>query len=348
MADLESIRRLRRGASAWNAFGREANASDLTHVEIRHADLRGADFRGVDFDGSSFVGVDFRGADFRRARLNGVNVSETSFEGADLGDAELKGADFKWVCLRDARLCGAEAFDLRIRHSSLARVDLSSARLRAGHIYNSDLHAAAIAGLTIEHAVIKRPAAEPELIRALEAAGAVMELPNLPTVGEWRDWDAFVVRIDGDDLGLIVHAGRSYWMAENRWDFFVSHASVDTEAVARPLAEALRARHQRVWFDGREVRAGDDLAHVIERGIEGALFGVVVLSESFLDRKWTEIELDALSRKRMFLVRHGVKPERLGELRAGLEDRVSLSSELGIERVADGLIEAVSAVPHSR
>jgi hypothetical protein len=146
-------------------------------------------------------------------------------------------------------------------------------------------------------------------------------------------------------MGLVIHEGQAYWINENRWDFFVSHAGPDKETVARPLAAALTQRDQRVWFDRSEVRVGDDLAEVIERGIAGSLFGVIVLSEHFFGRRWTEAELDALSRKRMFLVLHGVSPESLRGLRPGLEDRVSVSTAMGIPRVADELIAAIRALP---
>jgi hypothetical protein len=36
---------------------------------------------------------------------------------------------------------------------------------------------------------------------------------------------------------------------KDEWDVFVSHASEDKEAIARPLAESLRARGLRVWYD---------------------------------------------------------------------------------------------------
>lgn len=45
--------------------------------------------------------------------------------------------------------------------------------------------------------------------------------------------------------------------AEASWDAFVSHASEDKDAFARPLAEALRARDLSIWFDEFTLTVGD-------------------------------------------------------------------------------------------
>ena len=37
--------------------------------------------------------------------------------------------------------------------------------------------------------------------------------------------------------------------AEHEWDVFISHATEDKDAIARNLAQALRAKGLRVWYD---------------------------------------------------------------------------------------------------
>jgi Domain of unknown function (DUF1883)/TIR domain len=78
------------------------------------------------------------------------------------------------------------------------------------------------------------------------------------------------------------------------WDVFISHASEDKDAVARPLAEHLRELGVTVWLDAFELRIGDSLRRKIDVGLAGSRFGVVVLSRSFFRKGWPQYELDGL------------------------------------------------------
>ena len=78
------------------------------------------------------------------------------------------------------------------------------------------------------------------------------------------------------------------------YDVFISYASEDNDAVARPLAEALRAENLRVWYDEFELRIGDSLRRKIDRGLANSRFGVVVLSQAFFQKGWPSYELDGI------------------------------------------------------
>lgn len=79
------------------------------------------------------------------------------------------------------------------------------------------------------------------------------------------------------------------------WDVFVCYAFEDREAVARPLATALRERGLRVWFDEMELRVGDRLRRKIDDGLGKCRYGIVVLSQAFFSKHFARIELDGLS-----------------------------------------------------
>ncbi|HUF99820.1 MAG TPA: DUF1883 domain-containing protein, partial [Ilumatobacter sp.] len=81
-------------------------------------------------------------------------------------------------------------------------------------------------------------------------------------------------------------------MAE--YDVFISHASEDKDAVARPLAVALQAAGVSVWFDEFTLRIGDSLRRNIDHGIAKSRFGLVVLSNAFFAKGWPQYELDGL------------------------------------------------------
>jgi len=78
------------------------------------------------------------------------------------------------------------------------------------------------------------------------------------------------------------------------WDVFISHASEDKDEIVRPLARELRERGLRVWYGEFELRIGQSLRRKIDEGIARSAFGVVVLSNAFFAKNWTQYELDGL------------------------------------------------------
>ena len=77
-------------------------------------------------------------------------------------------------------------------------------------------------------------------------------------------------------------------------DVFISHASEDKDAIARPLADALRNAGLTVWFDEQELVLGDSLRERIERGLAQSTIGVVILSHAFFAKRWPQQELNGL------------------------------------------------------
>ena len=67
----------------------------------------------------------------------------------------------------------------------------------------------------------------------------------------------------------------------DEWDVFISHASEDKNAIARPLAEALKAHGLRVWYDEFSLTVGDSLRKKIDQGLSNSHFGIVILSVRF-------------------------------------------------------------------
>lgn len=77
----------------------------------------------------------------------------------------------------------------------------------------------------------------------------------------------------------------------SKWDVFISHASEDKDAIARPLAEELRRRGLRVWYDEFVLEVGDSLSEKIDEGLAASHHGVVVLSPKFFEKDWSKKEL---------------------------------------------------------
>ena len=135
------------------------------------------------------------------------------------------------------------------------------------------------------------------------------------------------------------------------WDVFVSYAREDGDTVARPLARLLDEAGLRVWFDDNpdQIDVSDRLAEKLNLGLARSRFGVAVLSEAYLAKKWTRAELDAfLMRERresgaevVIPVLHGIDEQVLYERYPLVADRIWLSTGDGLEQVAASVVRVV-------
>ncbi|NKF07953.1 TIR domain-containing protein [Clostridium gasigenes] len=85
---------------------------------------------------------------------------------------------------------------------------------------------------------------------------------------------------------------------ENKdYDVFISHAWEDKEDFVRPLAEALINENIKVWYDETSIKWGASIRQSIDNGLAHSRFGIVVISSTFLDKYWTNYEVDGLFQK---------------------------------------------------
>lgn len=140
-------------------------------------------------------------------------------------------------------------------------------------------------------------------------------------------------------MGVMVHA----------WDLFISHASEDKDMVAIPLAQVLRRAGLRVWLDRQEIRIGDSLHEKIDEGLANSRYGVVILSPSFLAKRFPRKELDGLlaredasERKVILPVWHQLDKATLAEYSPILANRLAGNTANGIPFVASEIINVVT------
>lgn len=132
------------------------------------------------------------------------------------------------------------------------------------------------------------------------------------------------------------------------YDVFISHASEDKADVVVPLTEALTRLGLRVWVDYRELRLGDRLRQRIDEGLVRSRFGVVIVSPQFLDKRWTQAELDGLvslemadGRKRILPVWHAVSETGVAAKSPLLVSRLAANWSDGLDKVATQIIQVV-------
>jgi hypothetical protein len=133
------------------------------------------------------------------------------------------------------------------------------------------------------------------------------------------------------------------------FDVFISHASEDKDAVVRPLAQTLRDGGLRVWYDEFELRIGDSLRRKIDKGLVSSRFGIVVLSQAFFGKGWTNYELDGLVTRSttgeqiILPVWHNISKQEVVAFSPTLADKVARNTATHtVEDIAAEIVEVVT------
>ena len=142
---------------------------------------------------------------------------------------------------------------------------------------------------------------------------------------------------------------------EEKYDFFISHASEDKNLFVRPLAEELIRRGYTIWYDEMSLGVGDSLVQSISDGVKNSTYGIVVLSNNFFKKKWTKKELEALINKEVitdnnliFPIWLNLKKEEVYHFSPLLVDKVAISAnENDINYVITALEKRILVVPVS-
>lgn len=83
------------------------------------------------------------------------------------------------------------------------------------------------------------------------------------------------------------------------YDVFISHASEDKETFVDDLCKELQAINISVWYDAISMTWGDSLRSKIDNGLSKSQYGIVVISKDYIQKGWTNYELDGLFQREM-------------------------------------------------
>lgn len=131
------------------------------------------------------------------------------------------------------------------------------------------------------------------------------------------------------------------------YDFFISHASEDKDAIVRTLAAELIELGASVFYDEATLRIGDSLRRSIDKGLANSRYGVVVLSEAFFRKDWPQRELDGLTAlevqggtKRILPIWHKVSKDEVAAYSPVLADKLALNTSIkSAKEIADELFQ---------
>jgi len=132
------------------------------------------------------------------------------------------------------------------------------------------------------------------------------------------------------------------------YQVFISHASEDKNAVAKPLADSLISKGVNVWYDDYELKLGDSLRKSIDKGLNMSDFGIVILSPNFFKKNWPDYELNSLvtlemaySRKIILPIWHNVELSDVVKYSPSLGDKIAASTKKGLDYVVNQILNAL-------
>ena len=114
---------------------------------------------------------------------------------------------------------------------------------------------------------------------------------------------------------------------EKKYDVFLSHASKDKLDYVDNLYETLRKLGINIFYDKDSISWGDNWKKAILDGTADSEFAIIVISEHFFDRKWTERELseflnrqNSTGQKIVLPLLYNITINRLNQKYPSLED----------------------------
>ena len=103
---------------------------------------------------------------------------------------------------------------------------------------------------------------------------------------------AFLTKMNGESLMEASPDNQT-----NMYDVFLSHANKDKADLVEQLYESLNKLGINIFYDRTSLEWGDKWKDRILDGAQKAEFAIIVISENFFDREWTERELSEFLRK---------------------------------------------------
>lgn len=106
----------------------------------------------------------------------------------------------------------------------------------------------------------------------------------------------------------------------------------------RHLAKNLSNAGCRVWYDEFEMKLGDSLRQKIDHGLANSRYGIVVISNHFINKNWTAYELNGMIAREIDGVKvvlplwHNITKEQVIAYSPTLADKMAL--ETGKHEVA--------------
>lgn len=127
----------------------------------------------------------------------------------------------------------------------------------------------------------------------------------------------------------IIHSQLAYQQTPDLHDVFICHASEDKSSVVEPLISAFKEARISYWYDKNEIKWGDSLIGRINIGLRHAKYVIVVLSTSFLKKRWAIKEWESALSKEIDTGKIIVLPLMVGtkEEREDIKEKLTIQND---------------------
>lgn len=98
-------------------------------------------------------------------------------------------------------------------------------------------------------------------------------------------------RKESEKAKMQMTAASTTVQTPSEYDVFLSHASADKPYIVEELYKSLSKLGVSIFYDKESLKWGDNWKQRILDGTKKAEFAIIVISENFFDREWTEKEL---------------------------------------------------------
>lgn len=133
-----------------------------------------------------------------------------------------------------------------------------------------------------------------------------------------------------------------------KWDVFISHSSDDKFDFVNSLVSSLSKFNLRVWYDDDQLLIGDSISKSIDYGLTKSLYGVLVITRSFIRKRWPEYEYRSLlmreinGRKVILPIWHNIDVEEVLEYSPYLADKYAFNSSImSTDQIAFGILKVI-------
>ncbi|HPK34669.1 MAG TPA: TIR domain-containing protein [Oscillospiraceae bacterium] len=136
------------------------------------------------------------------------------------------------------------------------------------------------------------------------------------------------------DVVLQGSSTHLYCETDEEYDVFISHASEDKESFADELCHELQEAGIKVWYDALSISWGDSLRKKIDNGLKKSKYGIVVLSNYYIQKGWTQYELDGLFQREMtggktiLPIWHNISKKEVQDFSPTLAGRLALNTSM--------------------
>ncbi|QSX23452.1 TIR domain-containing protein [Priestia megaterium] len=139
---------------------------------------------------------------------------------------------------------------------------------------------------------------------------------------------------------------------EKEYDVFISHASEDKDSFVEPLARAMQEAGIRTWYDSDQIAWGQSIRQTIDKGLIKSKFCMIILSQNFLDKYWTNYELNGIFQKDsntlnsiILPIWHNITRDEIQKRNLMLTDMLALNTSIhSTKEIVDAMLNLLTPV----